>query len=59
MDHLDYYALKRDTVERLCTKEIICGTNQFVTDFFNIAIIILGLCGLIEKYNIPFEIMLT
>lgn len=51
MDHLDHYALKRDTVERICTKEIIYA----ITVFLNIPIIIiLGLCGFTEKYNRPY-----
>lgn len=45
-------------MERIYTKEIMYGTNQFVTDFY-IAVILLELCGFIRKYNITLEITLT
>lgn len=58
MDHFHHYAVKRAAMERMHTKEIIFGTNQFVTDFY-IAIILLELCGLIRTYKITLEIILT
>lgn len=58
MDHYHHYAVKRATMERIYTKEIIYCTNQFVT-YFYVAIILLELCGFITKYNIILEIILN
>lgn len=58
MDHTHHYAVKQATMERIYTKEIMYGTNRFVTDFY-IAVILLELRGFIRKYNITLEITLT
>lgn len=58
MHRFHHYAVKRATMEGIYTKEIIHGTNQFVTDF-HITIVLLELCRLMRKYNITLEIILT